>query len=147
MALQDDLLRLVPVSILHSRLEVRSVVPVQIGKDAVLVPQTAIVFLGRSAILDGCKGAGRTGSGGRGREGAGGEVSERGSRGGHRSRYHLGRDAQWSEGEGWEGEKKSGARSVAVVEPARSWANSWLLNTWTWGAADWSEIGHVNTTH
>lgn len=67
MALQHDILGLVPVAVLHRALQIRAMVAVQVGKYPVLVLQTAILSLGR-ALLDGREGTGlgRGEAGGRG---------------------------------------------------------------------------------
>jgi len=51
-SLDDHLLGLVPVTVLHSALKVGAVVAVQVGKDAILVLQAALAVNGRR-VLDG----------------------------------------------------------------------------------------------
>ena len=84
MTLQHDILGPVPVTVLHCRLQIRTMVSVEVGENAVLVLESAMVPHGRSLLH------GREGAGGRplGAEGAGGELGEGGSRGSRRSRYH-----------------------------------------------------------
>lgn len=43
MALVDNLFSLVPISVLHRALEIGAMVAIQVGKNAVLVLQTAIM--------------------------------------------------------------------------------------------------------
>ena len=84
MPLQHNILRPMPITILHRRLQIRPMVTIEVGEDAVLVLQTAMVPDGGSVVLNG-------------REGAGGRAldaerpGEGGGRGSRRSRYHLGR--------------------------------------------------------
>jgi hypothetical protein len=86
-ALQHHVLRPVPITaILHSRLEVSTVVVVKVGEDSVLVLEPAMVSHGRS-LLHGCEGAGGRSLGA---DGAGGEVGEGGGGRSRRSRYHDG---------------------------------------------------------
>lgn len=84
MTLQNDILRPVPVTILHRRLQISSMVSVEVGEDPILVLQTAIVLDRGGVVLDGREG---TGGRGLGSEGAGGEGGD-GRGGSRRSRYH-----------------------------------------------------------
>lgn len=52
-ALQEDLLGLVPVSVLHRALQVGSVVAVQVLEDAILVLEPAVCPLGRGIVYCG----------------------------------------------------------------------------------------------
>lgn len=61
MALEDDLLGLVPVSHLLGVLEVGRVTAVEVLEDAVLIPEAAIGALG-GAVLDGRERSGLGGS-------------------------------------------------------------------------------------
>lgn len=83
--LENNVLGAVPITELHCRLEVGSMVTVKVGEDAILVLQAAIVSYGGSVVLDSRE---RTGSRGLGSEGAGGKVGDRRRRGSRRSGYH-----------------------------------------------------------
>lgn len=58
MTLEDNLLRLVPVTILHRALQVSTVVAVEVLEDPVLVPQAAVHPFG-CTLLDCGHGASR----------------------------------------------------------------------------------------
>jgi hypothetical protein len=66
--LVDNLLGLVPVTVLHSALEVGSMVAVKVLENTVLVLETTLV-LDWGSVLDGCE---TTGGGGQSRGGGGG---------------------------------------------------------------------------
>lgn len=63
MTLENHLLRLVPIAILHRRLEIGTMVTIQIRENTVLVLQSAICLLRGSSILNGGEGAGCRSSG------------------------------------------------------------------------------------
>jgi hypothetical protein len=95
-ALEQNLLRLVPVAVLHRALEVGAVVAVQVLEDPVLVPEAAVHPLGRrivdcrqAALLCPRRGGGRKASGcsGRGQGAVGGGAERR--RGGGVSCEHC----------------------------------------------------------
>lgn len=86
MALQDNILGAVPVAILHCRLQIRAMVSVKVGENAVLVLQTSVMPNRVGVILDGRE---RTGSLALDSDGTGGEGGKGGSRGSGRSRYHV----------------------------------------------------------
>lgn len=93
MALEDDLLGLVPVAILHGALEVGTVVSVEVGENAVLVFQTARAVDG-GCVLHGGHGAGGIGAargrgGGRAQRALGRGGQHRGARYGRRSPIDL----------------------------------------------------------
>lgn len=100
--LEDHLLRLVPITILHGRLEIGTMMTIQIRKNAVLVLQSAICLLRSRSILNGSEGSGcrrQAGSGSRRGQGGGpvGDVGESRGRGDRCSRHHFNLDAQWRE--------------------------------------------------
>lgn len=92
MALQNYILGPVPIPILLRRLQIRTVVAVQVGEYPVMILQPAMTVYRGLVLLDG-----REGAGGRtlGPERAGGEIGERGRRRSGRSRYH---DCRWPNG-------------------------------------------------
>jgi len=67
-ALVDNLLGLVPVTVLHSALEIGSMVAVKVLENAVLILKTTLV-LNWGSVLDGSE---TTGGGGQSRGGGGG---------------------------------------------------------------------------
>lgn len=73
MTLQDNLLGLVPVAVLHGTLEVGAVVAVEVLENAVLVLEAAMAVDGR--VLDGSEAPALLAAGGRG---CGGEASRGG---------------------------------------------------------------------
>lgn len=104
-ALQNHLLRLVPVTVLHRALEVGAVVAVKVGEDAVLVLQAALAVDGRCvldsghatlllAILRGSRGL-RCGGG---RERADCALVEGGARAGGGAECGLGRRGKHCDG-------------------------------------------------
>jgi hypothetical protein len=95
-ALEQNLLRLVPVAVLHGALQVRAMVAVQVLEDPVLVLEASIDPLGRrivhrrqAALLCPRRGDGRkaSGCGGRGQGAVGGCAERR--RGGGVSCEHC----------------------------------------------------------
>jgi hypothetical protein len=56
--LENHLLRLVPIAILHRRLEVGTMVTIQVRENTVLVLQSAVCLLRGSSILNSGEGPG-----------------------------------------------------------------------------------------
>ena len=88
MALQNNILSPVPITIFHRRLQIRPMVPVEVCEYPILVLQTAMTMYRGSVLLDGREG---TQSVPLGSDGAGGKIGDGGRRrGSRRSRYHDG---------------------------------------------------------
>jgi hypothetical protein len=105
--LQNHILSLVPITVLHRGLQISAMVSVEVCEDPVLILQTAMVPYGGSVVLNGREGAG---SRALNSEGAGGKVGEGRSRGSRRSRYH---GESWPNGCGeTRGRKRSGKGSL-----------------------------------
>lgn len=116
MTLQNDILGPIPIAIFHRRLDISSMVTVEVGEYPILVLQTAMIVYRAMVLLNGREGAG---GGGLGPEGAGGEIGEGGSGGSGRSRYHGDSwpNGCWEEGEGEEagGEVRMGNRGLKLL--------------------------------
>ena len=99
MALVQNSLGVVPITVLHRTLQIRTMVSVQVGEYPILVLQTTINPLRRITnrgeallLLGGLGGRGEASGGGGGREDAVGEVAQRGLRcGGRLPGEHSGR--------------------------------------------------------